>query len=216
MTRFNGLAASRTIRALATVELPIGVRSLAARADVSPGSVSKHLTTLTSEGIVDRDESGGVVQVRRRALLKRWVVDYSFLETNSSVGYHIAARGLERALVRLADRRDVAITGSVAARRLLPISTTSVVPMRLLAIYAKNPSELADELGLIAAEPTTANAVIARPQDPNIFTANDHGGLTAAPFPLVIADLLTLPNRGDAEAEQLMDKLAENNQAWKE
>jgi hypothetical protein len=31
----------------------------------------------------------------------------------------------------------------------------------------------------------------------------------------VLADLLTLPGRGDAEAEQLMDALARTDQAWK-
>ena len=60
ITRLNGIAASRTIRALAITELPVGVRTLAAAADVSPGSVSKLLVTLASEGIVDRDPSRAV------------------------------------------------------------------------------------------------------------------------------------------------------------
>ncbi len=216
VTRLNGLAASRTIRALATADLPVGVRNLAGLADVSPGSVSKHLATLVSEGIVDRDENGSVITVRRRALLRRWVVDYSFAKANSPIGYYIAPRGLERTLVRLADQRSVALTGSAAARRLLPESTTSVVPLRLLAIYAARPTELASRLGLIDADPMTANVVIARPQDPDLLTPADNDELAAAPVPLVIADLLTLPGRSDAEAEQLMDVLANDNEAWKE
>jgi hypothetical protein len=31
---------------------------------------------------------------------------------------------------------------------------------------------------------------------------------------LVIADLLTLPNRSDAEADQLMDSLARDDSLW--
>ena len=224
VTRLNGLAVSRTIRTLTTADLPLGVRNLAVLADVSPGSVSKLLATMPSEvrvarsleGIVDRDGTGSILAVRRRALLRRWMLDYSFAKTNSSVGYYIAPRGLERTLIRLADEKNIAITGSAAARRLLPESTTSVVPLRLLAIYATRPAELASELRLIDADPTTANVVIARPQDPDLLTPPHDGDLVMAPLPLVIADLLTLPGRSDAEAEQLMDALADNDEAWKE
>ncbi|MQY19607.1 helix-turn-helix domain-containing protein [Nocardia macrotermitis] len=216
VTRLNGLAASRTIRVLATADLPIGIRDLAILADVSPGSVSKLMTTLTAEGIVDRDGTGRVLAVSRRALLRRWVLDYSFAKTNSSVGYYIAPRGLERTLLRLAEEKKVAITGSAAARRLLPETMVPVVPLRLLAIYATQPTELADNLKLIDGDPTTTNVVIARPQDPELLAPPHDDHLTTAPLPLVIADLLTLPGRSDAEAEQLMDALADNNEAWRE
>jgi hypothetical protein len=214
VTRLNGLAANRTIRALTAVELPTGVRGLAGAADVSPGSVSKLLATLAAEGIVDRDNSGSVVAVRRRALMKRWALDYSFAKTNASVGHFIAPRGLERTLTRLKNRADVAVTGSAAARRLLPESVTSVVPLRLLAIYAAHPQALALELGLIDAEPANANVVIASPQDPDIPTSSGEDGVAVAPVPLVITDLLTLPGRSDAEAEQLMDLLAAGDETW--
>lgn len=215
VTRLNGLAVSRVIRALATVDLPARVRGLAALAQVSPGSVSKLLVTLAAESIIDRDEHGGVVAVRRRALLRRWAVDYSFTKANSSVGYFIAPRGLGRTLDRLDDHASVAITGSAAARRLIPDSSTSVVPLRLLAVYAARPTELAGELGLIDADPATANVVMARPQDANILAASYENGLATAPLPLVIADLLTLPGRSDAEAEQLMDALAATDETWR-
>lgn len=217
VTRLNGLAASRIIRSLATTESPVGVRALAAIAGVSPGSVSKLLATLASEGIVDRRDDGGVFAVRRRRLLRRWVADYAFAKTNPSVRYLIAARGLDRALARVGDMTGVALTGSAAARRLLPESSTSVVPLRLLALYALEPAQVATDLGLIEAEPATANVIIARPQDPDILTpVGDPGALVTAPLPLVVADLLSLPGRSDAEAEQLMDALAESDPLWKE
>jgi hypothetical protein len=216
VTRFNGLAASRIIRSLAIADLPQGVRDLAGLADVSPGSVSKLLATLASEGIVDRCDNGAVVAVRRRALLRRWANDYSFGRTNSSVRYLIAPRGLDRLLARIEDKPDVVITGSAAARRLLPASSTSVVPLRLLAIYADRPADMAAELGLIDADPAAANVAIARPQDAGILASADQRALVPAPLPLVIADLLTLPGRSDAEAEQLMDVLAVADDAWKD
>lgn len=216
VVRLNGVAANRTIRALATTALPIGVRDLADLADVSPGSVSKLLVTLAAEGIVDRDERGGVVAVRRRALIQRWIRDYTFAKANKSVGHYIAPRGLERTLSRLGSSDTaVALTGSAAARRLLPSKTTSVVPLRLLALYAAAPAALARELGLIDADPTTANVVIAAPQDSHVLTSAG-GEPPLAPAALVLADLLTLPNRSDAEADQLMDALARDDAAWKE
>ncbi|MGH3253519.1 MAG: hypothetical protein ACRDOI_45915, partial [Trebonia sp.] len=216
ISRLNGVAASRTIRALSTTVLPVGVRGLALLADVSPGSVSKLLVTLASEGIVDRDDSGGVLAVRRRALIRRWVSDYSFATANQSAGYYIAPRGLGRTLTRLDQQPDIAITGSAAARRLLPDPTTSVVPLRLLALYTSAPAALTRDLGLIDAEPTTANVMIAVPQDSSILPTAEDQSPQVAPVALVLADLLTLPGRSDAEAEQLMDALASNDPAWGE
>ncbi|MGH3274315.1 MAG: helix-turn-helix domain-containing protein [Streptosporangiaceae bacterium] len=216
VVRLNGVAASRTIRALATTSLPIGVRNLAELADVSPGSVSKLLATLAAEGIADRDDRGRVALVRRRALIQRWVRDYTFTKTNTPVGYHIAPRGLPRTLTRLDGAETaIALTGSAAARRLLPEGMTSVVPLRLLALYAAAPGTLARELGLVDADPATANVVIAAPQDPQIL-APAEGRLPLAPAALVLADLLSLPNRSDAEADQLIVALARDNAAWKE
>lgn len=214
--RLNGLAANRTLRLLTSTGLPSGVRELAVLAGVSPGSVSKLLTTLAAEGIVDRDDRGRVVTVRRRALIQRWARDYSFPKTNRLTGYYIAPRGLDRSLSRLNDApAPIAVTGSAAARRLLPVGTTPVVPLRLLALYAARPGDLARELALIEADRASANVVIAAPQDPQILAAVDKGPVLA-PVALVLVDLLSLPNRSDAEAEQLMDVLAREDTAWKD
>ncbi|MCB0905294.1 MAG: hypothetical protein KDC17_14020, partial [Actinobacteria bacterium] len=84
-----------------------------------------------------------------------------------------------------------------------------VVALRLLALYTNASSTLVDELGLIPAEPTTANTVLAVPQDGEVLAAH------LAPVALVLADLLTLPGRSDAEAEQLMEALARTDEEWK-
>ncbi len=214
--RMNGVAASRIIRTLATQSTPMGVRQLAASAMVSPGSVSKLLATLGAEGVVDRGGHGEVLAVHRRALIHRWADDYSFKTCNQPIRYCIAPRGMDRTLSRLGDSTlPVALTGAAAARMLLPAGTTSVVPMRLLAVYCADPAALADELSLIVAEPATANMLVALPQDPAIL-APSGASITLAPTPLVLADLLTLPNRSDAEVDQLMDVLARTIPAWRD
>ena len=209
VVRLNGVAASRIIRALCILDVPLGVRDLAARADVSPGSVSKLLPTLASEGVIDRDKRGEITTVRRRALVRRWVRDYSFAKTNRSASYYIAPRGLDRTLARIAQlSASATLTGSAGARRLLPDGITSVVPLRLLALYTESLSGVAEELGLVPAEPAAANTVMAVPQDGAVLNSD------IAPVALVLADLLTLPGRSDAEAEQLMGALARTDEAW--
>ncbi len=214
VVRLNGVATSRVIRALTTVRVPVGVRELASAAHVSPGSVSKLLTTLVAEGVVDRDARGAVTDVRRRSLLRRWVQDYAYATTNPGVVYWLAPRGLAQASDRLAEQEGVAITGSAAARRLLPPEKTPVVPLRLLALYAASPPALARRLGLVEADAATANVVIAAPQDEKILPGPGEP-VALAPTALVVADLLTLPSRSDAEAEQLMDALAATDPSWK-
>jgi len=58
--------------------------------------------------------------------------------------------------------------------------------------------------------------MIAAPQDDQILPQSDDPPLSLAPVALVLADLLTLPNRSDAEAEQLLDALARLDTAWKQ
>lgn len=216
VVRMNGVATSRIIRALVNTALPVGVRELAELADVSPGSISKLLATLSAESIIDRDERGAVRAIRRRALIERWIRDYSFAKTNPSINYFLAPRGLDAALKRLPESKvPIALTGSAAARRLLPVGTTPVVPLRLLAVYVADPAALADELRLVDADSATANVVLAVPQDAGILPLTK-GEPMPAPTALVLADLLTLPGRSNAEAEQLMDALVGTDPAWKE
>lgn len=74
---------------------------------------------------------------------------------------------------------------------------------------------MAEQLGLVEADPATANVIIVAPQDERILP--DPGEpLAVAPPALVLADLLTLPGRFDAEAEQLMGALAATEPTWKE
>ena len=209
ITRFNGRAAARLIRALLERECPLGVRELAAIAQTSPGSVSKLLPTLAREGIIERDDAGRVTTVRRRELVTRWVQDYSFKKTNQQANFFLAPRGIDWVLGQLPGiSRPVTLTASAAARRMTSDTTTAVVPLTLLALYTDDPELLANDLGLVPVDQPSANVVIARPQDVSVLDTN------LAPVGLVLADMLTLPGRGVAEPEQLMDELAGTDSLW--
>lgn len=208
--RLNGKAAGRIIRTLLQEPPPFGVRELANRSDVSPGSVSKLLPTLVADGAVDRDDSGPVTWVRRRRLLERWVTDYSFLNSNSLVLDYLAPRGLDRVVQQLRSREGSCTTASAAARTYLPRGTTPVVPLTLLACYATDIQSLAADLGLTRTDRRTSNVLITSPADPLLLKQprQTDDGLPTAPVSQVLADLLSLPGRSAQEAEQLMDALA--------
>ena len=65
------------------------------------------------------------------------------------------------------------------------------------------------------ADASTANVVMAVPQDERILPSPAEP-VALAPTALVVADLLTLPGRSDAEAEQLMDAMAAADPTWKD
>lgn len=216
ISRLNGSASSRVIQALCSVVPPIGVRALADEAGVAAGTVSKILSTLAAESVVDRTPRGGLQIVRRRDLLNRWVKDYSFTDTNANTLWLLDPRGVDHAVDAIASTQQAVFTGSVAARSYLPDGKTPVVPLRLIAAYTQQPEQVAKEVGLIETEPFSANVVLASPQDDRVLDQAPSSELAVASIPLVLADLLTLPGRGVAEPTQLMDELAVTDPLWRE
>jgi hypothetical protein len=218
VSRLNGPAASRIIRALLEVKPPIGVRELQALAGVSSaGSVSKLLPTLAAADALERDDRGQVVDINRRALLDRWTADYSFRASNHAVMNCLAPRGLEPLIDRLRSAEALAVTGSVAAQSYLSDGTVPVIPAGRLAVYAYRPASTANVLGLVEVEEEVSNVTIANPRESELLVApaHDESGLPIAPLPQVLADLMGLPGRESLLAEQLMDQLAETDPLWR-
>ncbi|NMM35712.1 MAG: hypothetical protein HHJ13_17310 [Phycicoccus sp.] len=214
--RLNGPASARVIRRLLEVQMPIGVRELAAEAEVSPGTVAKILPTLAQDGAVERAETGAVELVRRRLLLSRWVADYSFAASNREVRWYLAPRGLDRVLSLISQQDDVTATGSLAMREYLPAGTVPVTPLIIAAFYTADPEIIATRFGLVNAAPGAANVVLARPADETLLSLGPRKGRPGVvPVSQALADLLTLPGRAREEAEQLIDYLATTDPAWR-
>lgn len=217
IARLSGASGGRVVRALLSAvapmsaERPLGVRELAHLAGVAPGTASKVLATLQTDGVVERDELGRIADVHRVDMLRRWVLDYSFERSNRDVTYALAPRGLDALHKRLRNGEvRGALTGSLASRALLPAGITSVVPLTLAALYVPEVEGAMKALQLVETDRATANVILAVPQDLEILP-DAHVAL--APYPLILADLLTLPGRGDAEAEQLMEALEPRSQS---
>jgi DNA-binding transcriptional ArsR family regulator len=218
VTRLNGIAVGRILRALLEIRPPIGVRELAQRASVkSPGSVSKLLPTLGSAGAIERDQGGQIVTIKRRALLQRWTQDYSFLNGNGVVLDYLAPRGLAPVLERLSQSPNVCVTGAFAGNDYLRVQTVPVVPATRLSLYSTNPRQLAQDLDLVRMDRQSSNVVMTVPRDSELLASPEQRGsnLPLAPLPQVLADLLTLPGRESLLADQLMDQLAESDELWR-
>lgn len=218
-TRLTGPATARVIRRLLEGQPPVGVRELAALSSSSSAAVSKLMPTLVDAGAVERSDEGTITRVRKRTLLDRWTTDYSFANANGVVLDYIAPRGVTRTLDQIRGRSDITVTGSAAAREYLPSDVTSVVPLSLLTLYSSDITATARDLQLVRSDRATSNVLIAAPRDRKLLeeAENSDSGLRIAPIGQVIADLLTLPRgRLAQEAEQLIDLLARDDDAWRE
>lgn len=206
----RGVKAGRVVRALATAALPLGVRELADLAGTDPGYVSRLLAKLDSDALVDRTKRGRVEHVRWRKLLISWSEDAPLSSRSIGTAW-LAPRGFKGVFDQLR-KGDVryAITGSAVAAKFAPIA-----PTRLVSVYSDDAVELADILGLRAAD-AGANMILLEHDDESVYEhAVAHEGLLHAPLALVVSDLLTGPGRSPSEADALMDWMAANEEAWR-
>lgn len=206
----KGAKAGRIVRALCDTMPPFAVRKLASAAGIDPGYVSRVLSLLETEDLIQREPRGPVTMVRWRKLIERWSRDYSFLGSNRVVSY-LEPRVLSDLSPRLASAgQRAAITGSAAAAAVAPIA-----PTRLLAAYVDSPEEVARRLGLRPAE-SGANVLLAEPYDGVVFERmQQRGGTPFAALSQTAVDLLTGPGRSPSEAQVLLDWMEANESTWR-
>lgn len=217
IARLDGRGAGRIIRGLLDGQMPVGVRDLAARSGVSPGSVSRVLATLDGDDIVERI-NGRVALVHRRALLERWTTDYSYLKSNRPLGRYLAPRGVEAVLDGLQGMDGVIATGSIAARGALPTGVVAATPLSQVALFAQDPAETASRLGLVSTGPASTNVFIAAPYDDALLArsiGSNADDVRTVPLSQALADLFTLPGRAPDEALQVMDILRQSDASWR-
>lgn len=206
----RGRTASRVVRALLDLAPPYGVRELAGRARVSAAMVSRVVTLLANDAIATRSESGGVMGVEWRALLRRWSEDYAFARSNHVAAY-LDLRGRSAVLQGLRQTNiRYAITGAFAAEQMRTVAASP-----RLALYTDQPAQLAEELGLVA-QKSPATVLLAAPYDPVVFerTRMIEGLCFAAPSQVVV-DLMTGSDREPQLAESVMQWMEENVNVWR-
>lgn len=206
----KGAKAGRIVRALCDWRPPVGVRELARRTDADPGYVTRVLSLLEDEDVIDRASTGGVAEVRWQDLLRRWSRDYSLTGTNRTVT-GLAPRGLRDLQDRLTNFDEpYAVTGSFAVP-----PEAQVIPGRLFSCYVSGPEFAAERLDV---RPTDAgaNVLLVEPVDGLVFDrTREAGGLTVVALSQCVVDLLTGSGREPAQADALMSWMAEDEDAWR-
>jgi hypothetical protein len=209
----RGPGAGRAIRALCDFRPPYGVRDLAARSGASAPTLSRVISLLEREALLERGPDRSVARADVAGCLRRWASDYSFADSNR-VSTWIAPRGLPAfwaEFTRWSKKRlGYAATGSAAVNDLL-----SVAPARLAQAYVTHADPIASRLGLRPAE-AGANVALAEPFDNVVFArARKRDGLPCAALPQVAVDLLTSPGRGPEEGEELLRWMAKHEGVWR-
>ena len=214
----RGPKAARVVRALCDYGVPATSRSVAARAEVTPGYVSKLIGLLEREALVEREGRGPVqpiTRVRWADLIRRWTADYRVLESNTARLF-LAPQGIPAFLRDLATSSSAtpsgryAVTGSFAAAERAPVA-----PPSLLICYVDAPTDVAERTGLVQAA-STGNVYLCEPLDPVALERSWVEGETIyAALSQVAADCLTGPDRMPAEGDALLDWMEANEQSWR-
>lgn len=206
----KGAKAGRIVRALCDFAPPVGVREIAGKSGVDPGYVSRVFTLLEKEDLIRRKSRGPVTEVDWRALIRRWTEDYSLFGSNRT-GSYLEPRGLGSLLRKLrdADFRYTA-TGSLGS-----VSVAPVAPARLAFLFVDDIEDASRRLDLRPVE-AGANVILAEPFDPVVYERiREQEKVSYVALSQNAADLLTSPGRGPKEAEELMDWMAKNEDAWR-
>ena len=209
----KGAPAARIVRAIADFAGPWTLRELVDVAKVSTGAAYRVVDYLEREGMAIRQPDGRVAVPDWVRLLRRWSDDYGFVR-NSRIKRWIAPRGLSELVKRIADAEGpprYAVSGTLAAAE-----WAAYAPARLAMIYVADTDKAADLWGLRPAD-AGANVMLAEPQFEVVFErslTNQEGLEVAAPTQVAV-DLMTGPGRSPSEAEELLNWMKRNEQAWR-
>ena len=208
----RGAKAARIVRTVVDFRSPLGVRQIAEIAQTDAGNVSRLLEMLEKEDLVGRSPRGGVDTVDWEGLLRRWTRDYSLMQSNAYSTY-LDPRGLDSLLSRLRALQGemrYAISGSLAAARLAPVA-----PARLAVAFVDDAAAAAAALGLVESE-VGGNVMLLEPKGDFVFerTRVDEGLVYVAPSQVVV-DLMTGSGRNPAEADEVLEWMRRDEDAWR-
>lgn len=200
------------VRFLVDVAPPYTASAVAEFAGVSVPYVSRLLSMLDREALVERGERGLVVGVDWQNLLRVRAEWYQVFGTNEAHGF-ISGQGAREVVRRLlSDPATIyrAVTGSFAAAQRAPIAATSQ-----LAVYVEDPAATARALGLLPTD-EGADVVLLTPYD---YIAVDRSvfeeGVRVAAPSQVVLDCLTGSGRMPAEGQALLEWMGADEGRWR-
>jgi hypothetical protein len=211
--RLKGPKAGRLARLLIDVAPPYGVSQIAESTGLTPGYISRLLTSLDEDALIERTRRGQVVSVDIPQLLRRWTQTYDVFKSNETSTF-VAPQGPEEVLGRLATlpstSANVTVTGSFSAVRFAPVAAPS-----LLMLYCSEPSAMAKELRLLPAD-RGSNVALLRPFDEVVWErTTKESGVKYAAVAQTAADCLTGNGRMPAEGDALTTWMEDNQSQWR-
>ena len=207
----RGSAAGRVVRVLADVRPPYTASAIAQASGVSIPYVSRLLTKLDKEALVERGARGLVTDVDWANLLRRRAETYDMFGTNIAQGF-IARRGARDLAKRLPEipAAYCAATGSFVASQLAPVAAPA-----LLTLYVADMRRAAEALELLPAD-VGANVVLLEPYDSVVLDrAQTVNGLTTVAPSQLALDCLTGNGRMPSEGEALLDWMRDTEDEWR-
>lgn len=197
-------------RTLAEVLPPYGLTELSATLAVDAGYLSRLLTGLADELLIERQPRQPIQRVDWEAVLRQIASTYRLSDDNETSTW-VATAGPEQFLRDLSSSRARrwAVTGSFAANRIV-----SVAPPTIAVVYTDDPERLAGTLRLLPTR-TGGNVVTALPYDDIVFDRTwERDGLTFASLCQVAVDCLTGFGRMPQEGEALLDWMRKRAPKW--
>lgn len=209
-TSLSGPRAWALERTLAEVVPPYGLGELSESLGIDAGYLSRLLTGLADEMVIERSPRQPVERVDWEAMIRQITRRYSLLDSNDTTSW-IAPAGPEQFLRDLSSSklRRWAVTGSFASSRLV-----SVVAPEVAIVYADDPERLTDTLRLRPTR-TGGNVITAQPYDPIVYERTwQQDGLNFASVAQVAIDCLTGFARMPAESEALLAWMRQQAPRW--
>jgi hypothetical protein len=214
----SGAKAGRLVRLLVDATPPVRPARLARAGELSPGYITRLLTTLQESGLVRRGRRG-VEEVDWQALLRaRAEQSPPLLRPGASLTL-LAPNGIDRLLteVKRSLPGQVLVTGSYAAAEVAPVTAGGQL---LLYPAFGAPSTLANRLQDLTGALVTgrgADVVVLTPADPVAVSWDARrvdGLLHVAPTQLVL-DSMTGNGRMPAEGEAVLEYMARTEDHWR-
>jgi hypothetical protein len=197
-------------RALAEVVPPYGLGDLAEALNTDAGYISRLLTGLGEELLIERQPRQPIERVDWEAMIRQVTRTYSLLADNETTSW-IAPAGPEQFLRDLSSSKlkRWAVTGSFASSRLVTVAAPEIA-----VVYTDDPERLAETVRLRPTR-TGGNVVTAFPYDPIVYGRTwEQDGLVFASLAQVAIDCLTGFGRMPAEGEALLDWMRDRAPHW--
>lgn len=220
-TSVPGLAGAKVgavVRFLAEVTPPYGLKDIEQATGVSPGYLSRVLTRLAEDAVIERQPRGPVTAVDWPAMLRLRAQAVDVFEANTSRSYIApnGARAIFDSLGASAVASSVVVTGSFAAVRVAPVTAPTLLLCYLRAVQrASRFDEVASALGLLPAD-EGADVVLLAPADESVVTRpRAEGPVLFVNLPQLVVDNLGGTGRMPAEGEAVLEWMQTDPTRWR-